>query len=226
MGKGVLYGVGVGPGDPELLTLKAIRIIKENDNIIIPGKSKEESAAYNIVIQVIPEIKDKTICCASMPMIRDKVELANTHKNTAENIARMLNEGQNAVFLTLGDPGIYSTFSYVRDILIKDGYDVCTIPGVMSISAVAARLNISLADWDEEVHIIPTGQKVKFELEDEGTYVFMKPKGDISAFREAILASKRHVYAVSDCGKENEKVYKDIDSIPDETGYMTVFIVK
>lgn len=226
MNKGILYGVGVGPGDPELITVKALNIIKNNDIIAVPGSSKEESAAYLIAQKAVPDLAQKTVFTLSMPMTRDRADLLKRHEKIADELKKRLDNGENVVFLTLGDPGIYSTFSYIRAILQEEGYEVVTIPGITSFSAVAARLGISLADWDEEVHIIPAGQRETFEMAEKGTCIFMKPKGGMIPFKEALRTAKRDVYAISDCGLESEMIYRGLDNIPDETGYMTLFIVK
>ncbi|MCR5099680.1 MAG: precorrin-2 C(20)-methyltransferase [Lachnospiraceae bacterium] len=226
MEKGILYGVGVGPGDPELLTLKAIKTIKENDVIAVAGATPEESAAYRIVKEVVPEIAEKTVISTGMPMTRDKVSLRQKHAEVSKHISGHLISGKNVVFLTLGDPSIYSTFSYIRSILSQEGYDIEIIPGVSSISAVTARLGISLADWDEEVYILPAGQKDEIGIKNEGTYVLMKPRGSVMAFKDVLRSSGRNVKAISNCGLKNEVIYGRLEDIPDEIPYMTVFVVK
>ena len=73
--RGILYGVGVGPGDPELMTLKAVRLIKENDIIAVPGAEVRETVAYKIAVQAVPELADKELLPIYMPMTHDKAEL-------------------------------------------------------------------------------------------------------------------------------------------------------
>ncbi len=226
MDKGILYGVGVGPGDPELMTIKALNIIKNNDIIFVPGSSKEQSVAYGIVKKILPELENKAVSAVSMPMTKDKESLKKSHFEISQSIRTHLDEGENVVFLTLGDPGIYSTFSYIKNILAQDGYEIITVPGVMSITAVAARLNVSLAEWDEKVHIIPASYGGEYDTDLDGTTVFMKPRGDMRAFKSAMERAKKSVVGVSNCGKENEVIYDSLETIPDEVGYMTVFIAK
>lgn len=76
--KGTLYGVGIGPGDPELLTLKAVRLIRENEVIALPGEKPEETVAYQISVQAVPELADKTLLALTMPMTKDKALLNET----------------------------------------------------------------------------------------------------------------------------------------------------
>ena len=107
---GKLYGVGVGPGDPELITLKALRLTKEADILAFPGENPKESVAYRIMKGAYPEIDSKQMISLPMPMIKDREELKRVHDEGAKIIAEWLEKGKNVVFLTLGDPTVYSTY--------------------------------------------------------------------------------------------------------------------
>ena len=98
---GILYGVGVGPGDPELMTLKAVRLIKENDIIAVPGADVRETVAYKIAVQAVPELADKELLPIYMPMTHDKAELELNHEKGAKALEAALDTGKNVVFLTL-----------------------------------------------------------------------------------------------------------------------------
>ena len=121
MNKGTAYGVGVGPGDPELMTLKACRLIRENDIIAVPGKAAKDSVAYRIAAAAVPEIADKDLIPIVMPMLRDRNVIEESHRKAADTIERILDEGKNVVYLTLGDSTIYCTFSYIQHILENEG---------------------------------------------------------------------------------------------------------
>ena len=95
--KGIAYGVGVGPGDPELMTLKAVRLIQENDVIAVPGKKAEESVAYKIAQAMIPEIADKTLVPIYMPMVKDREMIQKEHEKGAKLIESYLDQGKNVV---------------------------------------------------------------------------------------------------------------------------------
>ena len=97
---GILYGVGVGPGDPELMTLKAVRLIRENQVIAVPGEEAEASVAYKIAVQAVPELAEKKLIPVSMPMTHDKEELRNNHQKAADQLEQYLIQGKNVVFLT------------------------------------------------------------------------------------------------------------------------------
>ena len=111
---GILFGTGIGPGDPELMTLKAVRLIWENDTIAVPGEKPEESIAYQIAVQAVPELAEKELVAIPMPMTKNAKELEENHRRGAEKIEELLDAGKNVVFLTLGDPTVYSTYLYVH----------------------------------------------------------------------------------------------------------------
>ena len=119
---GKLYGVGVGPGDPELITLKALRLTKEADILAFPGENPKESVAYRIMKGAYPEIDSKQMISLPMPMIKDREELKRVHDEGAKIIAEWLEKGKNVVFLTLGDPTVYSTYIYVHKRVEQLGY--------------------------------------------------------------------------------------------------------
>ena len=153
--KGIAYGVGVGPGDPEYMTLKAIRLIKENDVIAVPGKVAEEAVAYKIAAAVVPEIKDKELVPIYMPMVKDRELIDREHRRQAKLMESYLDRGKNVVYITLGDSTIYCTFSYLQHYLEADGYTVKLISGIPSFCAAAAALNTPLTEWDDALHILP-----------------------------------------------------------------------
>ena len=224
--KGIVYGVGVGPGDPELMTAKAVRLIRENDVIAVPGKEAKEAAAYRIAAAMVPEIAEKELLAVPMPMTRRTAELKAAHRSGAARIEGYLERGRNVVFLTLGDPSVYSTFSYLSRILADDGYFVETVPGVPSFCAAAARLGIALAERDESVHVIPAAYGAGDALDLPGTCVMMKSAGNTAKVREILRKSGRDVFAVENCGMAGERIFLGADSIPDDAGYFTLIVAK
>ena len=167
--RGTAYGVGVGPGDPELITLKAVRLIRENEVIAVPGKEAENSVAYIIAAAAVPEIAEKTLVPIYMPMVRDRAKIEEEHRKGAKLLEKYLDQGKNVVYLTLGDSTIYCTFSYLQHILEEDGYRVELVSGIPSFCAAAARLNISLTEWNEPLHVIPASHKKGEALDLAGT---------------------------------------------------------
>ncbi|MBO4862700.1 MAG: precorrin-2 C(20)-methyltransferase [Firmicutes bacterium] len=224
--KGIAYGVGVGPGDPELMTLKAVRLIKENRVIAVPGKIAEESVAYKIAAAAAPEISDKELIAVDMPMTRDREILAAAHRKGAELIESYLDKGLNVVFLTLGDPTVYCTFSYLQHILEADGYKVELVSGIPSFCAAAARLGTSLTEWDEQLHILPALHSAEDVSQLSGNCVLMKSASHMKEVKDALARSGRGVQAVENCGMDSEKIYRSAEEIPDEAGYFTLVIAK
>ena len=224
--KGIAYGVGVGPGDPEYMTLKAIRLIRENEVIAVPGKTAKESVAYRIAVQAVPELAEKELVAIHMPMVKDRSLIDAEHRKGAEILKGYLDQGRNVVFLTLGDPTVYCTFSYLQHYLEADGYPVELVSGIPSFCAAAARLGLPLAEWDEPIHIIPAVHKTDDRLEQDGSYVLMKSASHMKEVKELLKASGRNAYAVVNCGMENETVYRSADEIPDDAGYFSLIIAK
>lgn len=222
--KGMAYGVGVGPGDPELLTLKACRLIRENEVVAVPGNSPENSVAYQIAAQAVPELEDKKIIFLNLPMVKDKGTLRKCHEEGARLIEAQLEDGRNVIILTLGDPTLYSTFSYIQDVLEQDGYETRIVNGVSSFCAAAASLNIAVARGNEPITILPSIQLGDIESEFSGTYVLMKCGKHMKEIKSILRKSGRNAEAVENCGMEEEKIYRSTDEMPDESGYLTVVI--
>ena len=144
---GILYGVGVGPGDPELVTLKAVRIVRECDTVILPAKSKEDCIAYGIMKEACREVAEKELICMPFPMTKDENRLATAHEQIYLTIKKLLDEGRKAAFLTIGDPTIYSTYQYIHKRVEKVGYEAHIINGVPSFCAAAGALGLPLYSY-------------------------------------------------------------------------------
>ena len=155
---GKLYGIGVGPGDPELMTLKAVRLIEECDIVAVPKSGEGEGVARQIAKGAVKDFEQKNVIEVSMPMTRDPQVLEQSHQAAAQLIEGYLKEGKSVAFLTLGDPAIYSTYIYVHKRVQQHGYPVEMVPGVPSFCAVAAKLNTGLAEGAQPLHIILSGR--------------------------------------------------------------------
>ena len=224
--KGIAYGVGVGPGDPEYMTLKAVRLIRENQVIAVPGKVAKESTAYKIAVQAVPELAEKELVPVNMPMIKDRELIDAEHRKGAEKLRTYLDQGKNVVFLTLGDPTVYCTFSYIQHYLEADGYRVELVSGIPSFCAAAARLGLPLGEWDEPIHIVPAVHKTDYKLEQDGNYVLMKSASHMKEVKALLKESGRQISAVVNCGMADEAIYRSADEIPDDAGYFSLIIAK
>lgn len=224
--KGTLYGVGVGPGDPELMTLKAVRLIRENMIIAVPGADPKETVAYKIAVQAVPELAEKELLPIYMPMTHDPKELEKNHAKGAQTLEEVLDKGKNIVFLTLGDPCVYSTFSYLQKRVEKDGYHTELVSGITSFCAAAARLNIPLSEWNEQLHVVPAVHRLDSTLNESGNYILMKSGKKMNQVKEILAQSGRDVLMVENCGMENEHIYRSVEEIPDDAGYYSLIIAK
>ncbi len=223
---GKLYGLGVGPGDPELLTLKALRIIQESDVIAVPGKVPMETIAYKIVVQAYPGLAEKELLPIDMPMTKDPALLEESHQAGAQKIADFLEAGKQVAFLTLGDTTVYSTYLYVHSRVLEMGYEVEIVSGITSFCAVAARLNIGLVEKAEPLHVIPASYQIEEALKLPGTKVLMKAGKQMHAVKKQLKELDAEVVMIENCGMENEKIFRGADEIPEDAGYYSLIIVK
>lgn len=223
---GKLYGVGVGPGDPELLTLKALRLIREADVIAVPGNDPKESVAYKIVKGAYPELDEKEIIPIPMPMTKDKATLEKAHVQGTEMVRGVLERGQDMVFLTLGDPTVYSTYIYVHKRICELGYETEIVSGIPSFCAVAARLNMSLVEKAEPLHVIPASYQIEEALKLPGTKVLMKAGKKMKEVKAQIKAQGAEGVMIENCGMPDEKIYRSVEEIPEDAGYYSLIIVK
>lgn len=221
-----LYGLGVGSGDPELLTLKALRIIKESEVIAVPGKVPQDTAAYKIVVQAYPELADKELLPVHMPMTKDLGVLQESHGQGAKTIAAYLDAGKQVAFLTLGDATVYSTYLYVHKRIQEMGYDVEIVSGITSFCAVAARLNIGLVEKEEQLHVIPASYQIDQALKLPGTKVLMKAGKKMSDVKARLRTMNAQVFMIENCGMKDEKIFYGADQIPEDAGYYSLIIVK
>lgn len=180
MTPGVFYGVGVGPGDPDLMTLKSVRVLEGVPVIAVPSSSgsKTGSVALSIVSGVV-DTGGKEVLELRFPMTRDKAALRESRDKAADMIAGRLSEGLDVAFITLGDPMLYSTFSYLVPLVREKvaGVEVASVAGVTAMSAAASRLCAPLAEADEKVIIIPAAydmEEVRRALDSSDTVVLMK----------------------------------------------------
>lgn len=224
--RGTLYGVGVGPGDPELLTLKALRMIREAPVVAVPAERKEESVAYRIVREAYPELDQKEVLPVPMPMTKDPERLAASHRAGAEAVEQILDSGRNVAFLTLGDPTVYSTYLYIHRQVEQDGYPTEIISGIPSFCAVAARLNLGLVEKAELLHVIPSSYPVEEALQLSGTRVLMKAGKKMGQVKRQLAALSADVCMIENCGMENEKIYRSAEEIPEDAGYYSLILVK
>lgn len=224
----VLYGVSIGPGDYELLTLKAVRVLEETNIIAVPRTKKENTMALSIIENVI-DISEKELLYFDFPMTRDKAVCENNYKKISNEIEHYLDNGRDVAFITIGDVSVFSTFSYIARLCMEDGYDVQAIPGVPSFLAIAAKFNQPLALGDESI-LIMSGKCENFDelMKTDTNKVIMKGNKSTNKIKELFeneeVFQGKEIMGIEDCGLATEKVYQKLDEIGD-CGYFTTFII-
>lgn len=223
---GTLYGVGVGPGDPRLMTYLAVDTIKRCQVIAVPADGKEKAVAYRIASGIVEDIDRKECIDLTTPMTKDRAVLNAAYQAAADRIIEQLSQGKDVACLTLGDPTIYSTYIYIHRLVKARGYATQIINGIPSFCAVSARLEDSLVDRSEQLHIIPSTYGVEEALKLPGTKVLMKAASKMPLVKEALKRSNMKCAMIENCGMPKEHIYHNADDIPDQASYYSIVVVK
>ena len=226
MKKGKLYGVSIGPGEPELITIKAYKTIISCEYIAVPNEIKTNAVSYNIALSVIPELDKKPCLTIPMPMTKDTKLLSESHRKACETISKVLDAGNNIAFLTLGDVSIYSTYMYIHKLINDSGYETEIISGVPSFCAVSALINKELVLGSDMLHIIPSSYDINDALKYPGTKVLMKSGKQLKTVKEHLNDSNMDITMVENCGMSDEHIYYNVEDIPDNSSYYSIFIIK
>lgn len=235
-----LIGIGVGPGDPELLTVKAVNAINNADIIMCPASKEDRpSIAFSVVSSLIDKSKNQKIVKLIFPMTKDKDILEQTWKKNAKIMAETVLSGKNVVYLTVGDPYLYSTWIYMHKDL-KENYpdmEISVIPGIVSMFTFASKVGVSIAEGAEKVAIIPSCydlSSVKEIAKNSETMVFLK---DGRYFDQVIQVLKESgfpddsIFAIGqDLGTDHEIIRKlTLGEVNDDTlttKYFSILVVK
>ena len=223
--QGVFYAVSVGPGDPELLTRQACRVLEGCDVIAAPRTKAGRMLALDIAGGAV-DMRGKTILPLDFTMARDEVVREDSYRTAAGAIEAELTTGRDVAMVNLGDVSVYATAYYILERVRSDGFEVVMCPGVTSFCAVAARLGRSLTRMEEPLHILPGSAELDSALALPGTKVIMKSG---KAIHETAAALERCGMAanagmVADCGLETEQVYTDLRHLPEEISYFATIV--
>jgi len=230
--KGMFYGVGVGPGDPELITLKGRRILQEADVICSPKSGADkEGIALSIVKEIIGE--EQEVLELHFPMTRDRGELELCREKAAGRIIDLLKAGKKVAFITLGDPTLYSTYTYILQKIRRAGLEEGeTIPGINSFSACAAAAGMALAEGDEKLAVLPMVKDLnvlRMVLQNFENVVLMKVAGEfeeVVGVLEELDLKDRTVFA-SRCGLPGGFIEHDLDKVRQKKkDYLSLLIIK
>ena len=230
---GTLYGIGVGPGDPDLITLKAVKILNQVDIVFAAASTRNDhSLAVNIARPHIPP--NASVEILRFPMTRDKVETRRAWRAHSLRIIEVLEKGKNAAFLTLGDCLTYSTYGYILRHVREAAPEIAveTVPGITSYQASAARLNTPLVEGEESLMVVSGaegGDRLRMMSARPENVVFLKAYRNVPDIKAAIdeVGTYPSCVGVKSCGQPNEKIVRDmeelINSAPD---YWTLIIAK
>lgn len=225
------YGIGVGVGDPEQLTIKAVNALKKLDVVIVPeAKKAEGSTAYEIAKEYLK--KDIEIVFMEFPMLKNPLDRVEGRKANTRVVESLLEQGKNVGFLTIGDSMTYSTYVYLLENM-QDKYksQVETIPGISSFADMASRFNFPIVMGDESLKIVSINDNtdIEKELQESENIVFMKVMRNFDKLKEALTKTNNlnNIIMVSNSGKDNEEVFYDISNLTKEDiPYFTTMIYK
>ncbi len=236
MKTGTLYGIGVGPGDPELITVKGARILSECRRVFVPkARTASESVALSIAEKYLK--RGAQVQELIFPMTPDRMELSRRWEESAREIAAVLETGEDACFLTLGDPLLYSTYIYLLRALKARlaGVRVVTVPGVPAFAAAAALTDFPVGEAKQPVTIVPAAddlENARQALKAGGTVVLMKigkRLGEIINLLEESGLIDRSVFVAYAGMGEQERVETDLSRLRQEgpeAGYLSIILVQ
>ena len=233
MTQGILYGIGTGPGDPELLTIKALRLLRETPVIFAPCKSAgEPSLAGRIVCETDQTLRNK-IRELIFPMSADESELEKAWQQAAVEVRTELDRGTDCAFITEGDPFLYGSFIYLYEKLVSGtSRRIEVIPGISSITAAPARAGQPLARGDEPLAIVPAPSdksEIKRILSMFPSIVFMKINPVFETLREAVAEEglTDRATVIIKATTAEERIVRDIRELDgSKPGYFSLMLVR
>ena len=222
---GTLYGISTGPGDPELMTCKAVRILQQCSTVAAPRKPGTESLALRIASGAA-DLRDKKVLPLDFPMTRDPAVLEAALQHVADRLCEAL-ESADTAFLCLGDLSLYATYQPIAALVRERGFLTEQIPGVMSPSAAAASLGKALASGNEPLQILPFGcRDFEARLQLPGGKVILKCGPHFTELYRILARTGllSRACAVENCGMPDERILPEL--LPGSTGsYLTTVII-
>ena len=228
--KGKFYGVGVGPGDPELMTVKAVNAIKNADVIIAPKTEKKEGSVALTIAQ--PYIEGAEIVFQTFPMVKNFDESKEIFLQNTNQILEFLREGKDVAFLTLGDPMFFSTYIYIFNLLKDSGANITTIAGVPAFLAIASHIGKPAAYGNDIITVIPATapkDKIVDALKVSDSAVLMKVYKNFSEVVELLDDTNMldSALLISRYGLDDEKIFDNLrEHKADKLNYLSTILTR
>jgi precorrin-2/cobalt-factor-2 C20-methyltransferase len=229
---GICYGVGVGPGDPELITRKAERILRTVDWIFLPSGARSGDSFVRRIVEplALPEAKFRPV---SLCMSRDRTAVGNAYLHAAREIVEELRQGKSAAWITEGDPLFYSTFLHLHaELCHYPEVRIEIIPGVTSTSAAAARAGLPVARLDERVAVVPAAyglQRLPALLDEFATVFLLKVHKVVDPLLAELASVQGPIRAVylEQVGTPAERIVTDLESLRgQELSYFSLVMLR
>jgi precorrin-2/cobalt-factor-2 C20-methyltransferase len=229
---GTLYGIGVGPGDPELITLKALKVLQMVPHIFASCSSKN---SYSLALNIVRcHLNGAGIEHLPFPMTRDPQVLQEAWEKNAIWVLEVLDSGSDAAFVTLGDPLTYSTFGYLLKTLkrLQPEVRVVTIPGITSYSAAAALTHTPLTEGEESFSLVSGAQgaaRLREVVDQSDNIVMLKTYRNFPEIYQALeeLDLLDRAVCISRCGLDGETVVENLRDLKEQSmNYLSMIIIK
>lgn len=230
---GTLYGVGVGPGDPELMTVKAFRTLLQAPVIAYPKRRRGSKSYAHRIADVYINPDEKEMLGLVFPMTKDRAILEREWNNTVARVWEELSAGKDVAFVTEGDPLLYSTFIHMMRVMKEQHPDVniVSIPGISSINGTASRLGLPFADGDEQIAIVPARDNraaLRKVIEENDCIIFLK----VAKVKDLLLDLLKemdllqHTHVVTKVTSAEEIIWNvaELDGVDLE--YLTLMVVR
>ena len=228
---GIFYGIGVGPGDPELLTVKAINATKAADVLIAPKTEKKEgSVALSIAKPYLRS--DIEIVYQVFPMVKNFADSTDAWEANKKEILSLLEQGKNVAFLTLGDPMFYSTYIYVYRLLKDEDVKIVTIPGIPAFCAIGSQAGIPIVEGNDVLSIIPataSPEKIEKAIANCDNAVLMKVYKNFPEIADVLDKHDmaKNAVMLSRCGLPDEERIDDIMTQKDKkVNYLSTILTR
>ncbi len=230
---GILHGVGVGPGDPELITLKALKVLQKSHVIFAASSTSNE---YSIALDIVRgHVDTARVTRLPFPMTRDRDVLEKAWRDNTARVLEVLRQGHDASFITLGDPLTYSTFGYLMETMkrLAPDVEIKCVPGITSFNAAGAKAGTILAKGEETCQIVSGALGaggVEKALASADNAVVLKTYRHFQAIKKVVkeAGKEENSVLVSRCGLQDELILRDISSLngDSQVPYLSLMIVK